>query len=149
MVLIEDTRNQIGKHKLLNAALSELGHTVVRSKLYVGDYARIDDMSICVDTKKDWAELAGNICGKQHARFRSECERAKEAGIKLIVLVEDRGSLASWASPKKRNGEPICKVNPLILENAMETMSERYGVEFQCCPKEDTARRLLKIFTEV
>lgn len=29
--------------------------------------------NVTVDTKKDIQELVGDICGKQHARFRDEC----------------------------------------------------------------------------
>ncbi len=86
MILFEDTRNQIGKHKRLNADLEKLGHTVERTKLYVGDYADASNMKVYVDTKKDWVELAGNICGKQHERFRNECLRAQNMGYKLVFL---------------------------------------------------------------
>lgn len=146
MILIEDTRNQIGKHKVLNEQLKALGHTVVRSKLYVGDYAKINDMSVCIDTKKDWLELASNICGKQHARFRSECERALACGVKLIVLVEEQINLENWTSPvRKMTGQPICRVNPITLQKAMETMTERYNVEFMHCAKDKTAQMIISI----
>lgn len=145
MILFEDTRNQIGKHKVLNEKLKELGHVVRRTKLYVGDYSRVDSMAVCVDTKKDWLELASNICGRQHVRFREECLRAKEAGIKLIILVEEAANIDCWTSPKRANGKLICEVNPYTLEKAMQTMTERYGVEFRHCAKDKTAETLLEI----
>lgn len=89
MILLEDTRNVIGKHILKNKYFAENGIEVRRTKLYVGDYTLPDNQSVCIDSKKDIQELIGDICGKQHERFRAECERAKEAGIKLIVLVEN------------------------------------------------------------
>ena len=46
-----------------------------------------------VDTKKDIQELVGDICGKQHARFRDECILAQNNGIKLYVLVQNAGGL--------------------------------------------------------
>ena len=48
---------------------------------------------VTVDTKKDIQELVGDICGKQHARFRDECILAQNNGIKLYVLVQNVGEL--------------------------------------------------------
>lgn len=146
MIILEDTRNQIGKHKTLNENLKALGHTVIRSKLYVGDYAKLNDQTICIDTKKDWLELASNICGKQHARFRSECERALACDIQLIVLIEEAVDLENWTSPVRRTTKkPICSVNPYTLKKAMDTMTERYNVQFMHCSKEYTAELIAKI----
>lgn len=143
MIIVEDTRNQIGKHKQINDDLNALGHAVLRNKLFVGDYSRLDNMTICIDTKQDWVELAGNICGKQHERFRNECLRAQSAGIKLIILVEDETPIENWESPKKRNGKPICQVSNFVLSKAMNTMATKYGVEFINCNKKDTAKIII------
>lgn len=145
MIIVEDTRNQIGKHQLLNKQLTDLGYEVVRTKLYVGDYTRLDNMSICIDTKKDWVELAGNICGKQHTRFREECLRAKSAHIRLFVLVEEEISIEEWNSPRRRNGSKICNVSKEILNKAMSTMSGKYGVQFLNCSKKETAKKIIEI----
>lgn len=145
MILIEDTRNQIGKHKTLNDKLNSLGVAVVRSKLYVGDYARIDDLTTCIDTKKDWVEVAGNICGKQHDRFRAECMRAKDAGIRLVILVEEEIPIEQWKSPRKRNGRLISQVSNTVLSKAMKTMAEKYGVEFKNCSKQYTAQTIIEL----
>ena len=89
MVIIEDTRNQVGKHQELNRQLAKMGHNVIRSKLLVGDYTKAKDQSVCIDTKQNFREVFGNIYGKQHARFREECIRAKSAEISLIILIEE------------------------------------------------------------
>ena len=145
MILIEDTRNQIGKHKTLNDQLNSLGVAVVRSKLYVGEYARIDNLTTCVDTKKDWVEVAGNICGKQHDRFRAECMRAKDAGIRLVILVEEETPIEQWKSPRRRNGRLISHASNIVLGKAMKTMTEKYGVEFKNCNKKDTAKTIIEL----
>lgn len=145
MQIVEDTRNQKGKHSKLNQQLLDKGVCVIRSKLYVGDYTRLDNMSVCIDTKKDWVELAGNICGAQHTRFRNECIRAQNAGIRLIILVEEETPILEWISPKKRNGENISNVDPKTLAKAMATMTEKYGVEFRNCDKSKTAEMIIKI----
>lgn len=148
MILIEDTRNQIGKHDRLNADLTKLGHKVVRSKLFVGDYSKIDDMSICIDTKRNWEELAGNICGAQHIRFRAECIRAQENGIQLVVLIEESVPVIKWKARTKKNGQPVCRVSAEVLAKAMGTMSERYGVVFCNCDKTQTAELMIKILNK-
>lgn len=145
MILIEDTRNQIGKHDRLNTDLNKLGHKVIRSKLYIGDYARIDDMSICIDTKRNWEELAGNICGPQHTRFRAECVRARENGIQLVVLIEDGTPIYEWKAKTNKNGQPVCRVSFAVLAKAMETMTKKYGVTFLNCDKTQTANLIIKI----
>lgn len=91
MILLEDTRNQPGKHDMKNQYFSEHGIEVRRTKLYTGDYTLPTDQSVCIDTKKDIQELVGDICGKSHERFRNELIRAQESGIKLYILVENYG----------------------------------------------------------
>lgn len=53
----------------------------------MGDYILANDGSVAVDTKQDVRELAMDVY-QEHERFRRECERAQDAGIKLVVLVE-------------------------------------------------------------
>ena len=144
MVIIEDTRNQVGKHKLLNEQLKTLGHIVIRTKLYIGDYARFDNQTVCIDTKKDWLEVANNIT-KQHERFKKECLRAKELGIKLIILVEQDTPCREWISPKRKDGTYISQVKGETLQKAVDTMRDRYGVEFCYCSKKETANKIIKI----
>lgn len=145
MIIVEDTRNQIDKHKKINEDLEQLGIKVIRSKLYVGDYTLLNDQTICIDTKKDWLEVAGNICGKQHKRFREECLRAKNVGIKLIILVEESTPLEIWEAPKKRNGQQISQVNKETLQKAIITMEEKYNIQFINCSKYDTAETIINI----
>ena len=89
MLILCDSRQQEGKHNLKEKWFAEHGIETRRTKLYVGDYTLPTDQSICIDTKKDIQELVGDICGKQHERFRNECIRAQEAGIRLIILTEN------------------------------------------------------------
>lgn len=145
MIIIEDTRNQIGKHKNIKQGFDEESVVVIRSKLFVGDYARIDNMMTAIDTKKDYVELAMDICGKQHERFRLECIKAQFAGIHLIILVEENKPVQEWVSPKRRNGTTLTQVNGITLGKAMNTMHERYGVEFMYCDKKDTAKKIIEI----
>ena len=150
MIIVEDTRNQITKHKELNDALLAKGFTIIRTKLFVGDYTRLDDMRVCIDTKKDIDEIAGNICGKQHERFREECIRARDNFIKLIVLIEElppSGDLANWKSSKKRKEGKERKADGATLKKAMQTMHEKYGVEFEFTTRQKCANRVIELLS--
>lgn len=145
ITLIEDTRQQHGKHDLKAQYFRDNDIAVIHSKLYIGDYARLDNQLIVVDTKKDVVEIASNICGQQHERFRAECLRAQEYGIKLIVLVEEDIDLETWQSPRKKNGMPYTHVSGKTLKKAMQTMTEKYGVEFKFCRKEDAGAKIIEL----
>lgn len=130
MILLEDKGQQAGKHEEKNQYWTELGIEVVQVPLPVGDYIcannKVMDLllrkkkrgialkkmdflgtyDVCVDTKKDIQELVGNVCGKQHARFRDECILAQNNGIKLYVLVQNVGGLI-------RGTRDVC--NPTIM----------------------------------
>ena len=148
MILIEDTRNKLEKHKTKRQIFEKLGHKVVRTKLFVGDYSLLKNQEICIDTKQDWVEVANNICGKSHERFRNECIKAKNCGIKLIILVEEEMPARLWQSPLKRNKQPVTQVKGETLQKAINTMHEKYGVEFVNCSKRDSAYKILEILGE-
>lgn len=148
-VIVEDTRNQIAKHRQLNDTLKAKGFTVVRSKLFVGDYTRLDNQTVCIDTKKDINEIAGNICGTQHERFRAECIRARDNFIKLIILIEEippNNDLTQWVSRKRKSAK---QVKGETLKKAMQTMHDKYGVEFEFTTREKCANRIIDILTAV
>lgn len=150
-MIVIDTRQQAGKHKHKEEVWTQLGVQTVRSKLIAGDYARLDNQTVSVDTKKDFVELAGNICGGQHERFRAECELARKCGIRLVILVEEEpphGDVAMWQSPKTRSGKPFTHVKGSVLKKAMATMTARYGVEFEFTTKEKAPFRVLEILGE-
>lgn len=157
MIIAEDTRQQVGKHRNIKRQLCAMGHQIVRSKMYVGDYQLANSGSTVVDTKKDMLELAMDIC-RDHKRFSEECKKAKDAGIRLVILTEEllpTGGLANWKSPtwktttaRHRAGEAISKVQPETLYKAIHTMATRYGVEFHFCDKDETGARIIEILTE-
>jgi ribosome-associated protein len=170
MIILEDTRNQVGKHDLKAEYFENNGIEIRRTKLYVGDYTLPTNQSICIDTKKDIQELIGDICGKQHERFRAELLRAQESGIKLIILVEDDGGycdykktiynkpvtclddLFRWKNPRLfiwRNGKQLypSATKGAVLAKACITMRDKYGVDFQFCRKADAGKRIIELLT--
>lgn len=143
MWLLEDTRQQAGKHETKHKAWADHGDYLVRCALPFGDYMAVPPVS--VDTKASMQEIAQNIGGSsaEHNRFRRELIKAQEAGCHLYILVEnddgirDLAGVRRWVnprlidSPKAITGERLAK--------AMETMQERYGVTFLFCHPERAA----------
>jgi ribosome-associated protein len=166
LTIIEDTRQQIDKHKIENAQLEKLGIKIFRSKLPVGDYANMKNLSVVIDSKKDLQECVGNICGKEHDRFRRECQLAQDNGIKLIVLVEHGWGVKSiddvalWQNPRietfmrtvksmQRKCQSVAGMRPpttgQTLSKAMKTMQEKYGVEFMFCSRGDAGAKIVEL----
>ena len=145
-----DTRQQAGKHALKDARWEAIGQPTVRSKLAFGDYALVPPVS--VDTKNSIQELAMDIT-QEHERFRSECEGARDAGCRLVVLVEnedgvrDLDGLRKWREPEAsfRRRRAKMRYCGSRIAAACETMRERYGVEFAFCAPEDAADFVLDI----
>lgn len=167
MIIARDTRDKLGHHDNVDSGLTALGHKIVRTKLYVGDVALMYDMTTAIDLKQDMQEVYGNIVGQQHRRFVDECIRAKENGIRLIVLVEQAGirsvqDVANWKNPRltrwnrihegqkagKYTGVKISEKPPIPsaqLAKAMQTIAERYGVEWMFCSKADTVKVICEV----
>lgn len=149
MHIIEDTRQQAKKHELKHEAWRKAGIEVIRSALPYGDY--ITAPMIAVDTKASVQEIAGNLCGsaKERARFVRECKKAASVGAQLIVLIEDKrirsaadlyGKTVYLMSGQVINGEQLAR--------AMAVVSERYGVRFDFCKPNESAKRILEILED-
>lgn len=167
-IILEDTRNQPGKHNNIRRFCDKEDIRVVRTKLVVGDYALPTTQEVVVDTKYGLSEVYGNLV-QDHERFRRECILAQELGIRLIVLVEqseiaDLSHVHEWHNPRyerymyikaaHENGKmlrtklpPKAPIDSERLQNMMQTMSEKYGMEWRFCDKQDTGRVLCEILT--
>lgn len=151
MVILEDTRQQEGKHKNIENYFSKAGIQVERCCLYVGDYAIANDQSRAVDTKQDVSEIARDILSSDHERFKRECSRAQEAGIKLLILIEEvlpDGGLVNWKPPKDLRGRALSTVKGETLRRAMLTMTVKYGVRFRFCDSRQTGRIISEYLAE-
>ena len=148
--IIEDSRQQAGKHNIKHDWFFRHDVELVRCKLPFGDYAPVPPISI--DTKKDMEEIAGNICGAEHRRFINECKAARDAGCRLVILVENENGISdisqvhTWINPRVIYN-PNC-VQGERLQKAMETIAERYGVQFLFCTPAESAKRIMEILNE-
>ena len=165
LYLIEDTRNQVGKHKNIDDYCRRNGITIVRQCLSVGDYMLSEGLqdedgdfipvgNITIDTKANIMELLKDVMSNDHRRFRAECVRANEQGLQLIVLVEEQppfGKLDLWEVPRwkssnqwHRYGDPMTRIDPKVFRKALITMTQKYGVQFRFCTRRQSPARVIK-----
>jgi hypothetical protein len=149
-VIIEDSRQKPEKNASIRLQLEKLGYKVVRSKMYVGDYQFAHSGKIAIDTKQDLQEVCGNLT-QQHERFQAECLRAQEAGIKLVILVQESSikqlsEVPGWYNWRlKKNPRAL---NGVKLYKIMLTMSQKYGVEWQFTTKQNCGKRIIELLSE-
>lgn len=190
--IVEDKAQQSGKHENKHEWFRKNGVNFNQMPLPVGDYILLTDAVAdviarkgkrgipvkkmdflgsykkCVDTKKDMQEIIGNICGKQHERFRDECILAQNNEIELYVLIENEdgvtniSDLNSWKNPRAKIQKWVTtptgqRRKVLVSSNAtsgetlakaMLTMQGKYGVKFLFCHPDEAGERILSILTE-
>lgn len=149
-MILEDTRQQAGKHNNVERYLTAAGIPWERQALFVGDYTQAHDGRRAVDTKQSVLELIHDICSGDHERFARECERAQAAGIRLLILTEEQlppGGLAAWVSPRNKTGRPLTATKPETIRRAMITMTAKYGVQFRFCDARSTGRLVVEYLT--
>lgn len=192
MILISDKAQQKGKHLIKENWWRNNDIEVLYHPLPVGDYIIANDKvkdvinrkaargietkkmdflgtyTVVCDTKKDIQELIGDICGKQHARFRDEAILAQNNGIKLYILIENKDGvketrdLFKWQNPRmhrynkilymhrlgKWSNIPTPKAPPTsgeTLAKACLTMNLKYGVEFEFCTPNEAGKRVIEL----
>ena len=199
MILLEDEGQKIDKHIVKNDYWKKNGIEVVRYPLPVGDYILSNEKvtnvierksnrnlkvkkmdflgtyNVSVDSKKDMQEIIGNICGKQHERFRDELILAQNNNIQLYVLVENEDGIKciddvfKWHNPRLniwvqdknnvvgyyKNGNPRYARKQKYpratkgpqLAKAMLSMQYKYGVKFEFCKPSESGKRILELLT--
>lgn len=166
--LLIDTRQQDKKHIKKDKYFEKIGIPTLRTKLPCGDYSLMQDMSVVVDTKRDIQEIIGNVCGKEHDRFRREMQLAQDNGIKMYVLIEDDGGyvdrkqtifnkpvtciadLYNWRNPRAFIFQGGKQKYPTAtkgqtLAKALHTMEEKYGCTFVFCKSNDAGAKVLEL----
>lgn len=165
-VILEDSRNQPGKHENIRKFCEMCGVRVVRTKLVVGDYTLPTNQSICIDTKQNLNEVYSNLV-QSHDRFARECDLAQQLGIHLIILVEDDevsslDEVHKWSNPRYKRYmmikamhstgrvlgtklPPKAPVSSQRLQKMMETFAEHHGCEWIFCRKAQTGAEICRI----
>lgn len=192
MIVLEDKGQQAKKHELKHLYFESHSIYWARYPLPVGDYILANEVVLdvisrkqkrgvdvkkmdflgtynaAVDTKKDIQEIIGNICGKEHSRFRDECIIARNNKIKLYVLIENNDNvkciddLNYWDNPRIKmqkwittpSGErrKVLKypnaTKGVTLAKAMMTMESKYGVKFLFCTPDEAGAKILELLNE-
>jgi len=147
MVLIEDTRNKEGKHKNVHDYCERHGIEIVRQALPVGDYMFVDGKT-SIDTKEHLDEIARNVLNRSDkSRFWREVRKAREMGIKLVILCEHGGQIKSINDVSKWKSK-YSRVTGRSLIDEMIRLDYSYGVRFVFCDKRSTAKRIIEILSE-
>lgn len=152
MQVFIDTREKERAIKSIKAYFKKRGVQHFSTKLFVGDYMRVDSSKIAIDRKQNLSELCSNVC-QQHDRFRGELIRATEANIKLIILVEHGKGIKSledviwWQNPREKVSKKAMSGD--VLYKILCTLKRKYNVDFFFCDKKDTGKRILEILGEV
>lgn len=164
VTIICDSREQKWEH--VQRYLDRCGLRWIRSKLPVGDYGRMDNLTTVVDRKASLTEVEGNLI-QQHDRFRRECQLAQNNGIQLIILIENAWchgleDVAVWENPRRKRWEEIDKahaqgrrlrekisprppVTGAQLEKIMQSMTDKYGVKWRFCPHQDAGKKIMEL----
>lgn len=152
MILIEDTRQQKGKHNNVHKYCDSQGVEIYPLTLSVGDYMlgeRCSDKvapigKIAVDTKQSLIECASDLTKDEQA-FNKKYRKCYEQGIKLIVLIEEPFDniydVAKWQNPHG-------KINGRTLLTKMHRLTMMYGVQFSFCDKKHTGETIIKLLKE-
>lgn len=136
MSVLCDTREQQTPRSARR--LRQIGVPIERVALSFGDYSAKCDMldlrsSVAIERKMDLSELARCYC-QERKRFIREFERAKEAGAKLYLLVEN-GSLDEAYS-----GHYRARVHPSSLTASMLAWLARYNCQLLFCKEENSGQ---------
>lgn len=148
MVIQIDTREKAKAIQKIVKTFDEHGVVHYASKLYVGDYMNLDNPRVIVDRKQNLLELCQNVC-QGHQRFTAELKRAKDVGIKMIILCEHgRGvksleDVVNWENPRLKESPMVMSGERLY--KVLVALSNRYGVEFVFCAKSQTGKKIIEL----
>lgn len=144
LTLIVDTREQDTDR--LRRRIRQTGLSFVRQKLDFGDYSvktTLDNgtefdisSSVSIERKMNLDELCACYC-KGRKRFTREFERAKSAGAKVYLLIEN----ANWE--KAYNGSYRSKMSPQALTASLFAWLARYNCQIIFC-KEETSGKIIR-----
>jgi ERCC4-type nuclease len=144
LTLIVDTREQDTDR--LRRRIRQTGLSFVRQKLDFGDYSAKTTLdngtefdissSVSIERKMNLDELCACYC-KGRKRFTREFERAKSAGAKVYLLIEN----ANWE--KAYSGSYRSKMSPQALTASLFAWLARYNCQIIFC-KEETSGKIIR-----
>ena len=144
-MIICDSREKKNQHVLKYFEMHGIPYKI--RKMDVADYQLEDNNRYVIDRKQNLAELSTNLMNKaDHSRFWKEVRRAKEAGIKMVVLCEHGGGIKSIPDVAKWMNQ-YSGVSGRALMNEIYRVHIAYGVEFLFCDKRSTGRKIYELLS--
>lgn len=171
MLRIGVDKNQLtGKHGASNqrkhSQMVREGVKLIPLRIPFGDYIKITDdiqalidnrdaddihksdlqelITVSIDTKKNLQEVCGNVCSRQHERFREELIRSQG---RLILLIEEPMECLEdvwwWDNPRLKYNPKAVKGTALY--KSLCTIRDEYGVEIRFCDRKETGREIIRI----
>lgn len=145
-MIICDSREKKNQHVLRYFDVHNIPYRI--QKLDVADYMLEGMDGFAIDRKQNLSELSTNLMNrKDHARFWKEVRRAKEAGMRMVVLCEHGGKIrsvqdvAGWQNP-------YSGVSGRALMDEIYRVHIAYGVEFLFCDKRSTGKRIVSLLRD-
>lgn len=171
MIIGVDKNQLIGSHGASNqrkhSQMVREGVELIPLRIPFGDYILVNDdilaliqdkgaenvhkkdlqdlIEISIDTKKDLQEVCGNICSKQHERFKEELVKANG---RLILLIEEPSietleDVWWWENPRLKKNPKATKGTSLY--KSLCTIRDEYGVDIRFCDRRHTGKEIIKI----
>lgn len=171
MIIGVDKNQIIGSHGASNqrkhSQMVREGAELVPLRIPFGDYIRVNDdireliekvgpdrihkkdlmdlIDVSIDTKKSLTEVCGNICSKQHERFKEELLKSRG---RLILLIEESGivdleDIWWWDNPRLKYNPKATK-GPALYKSLC-TIRDEYGVDIRFCDRKVTGKEIIKI----
>ena len=110
---------------------------VLKQKLDEGDYTTTDLLGKAHIERKSGNDLYGSII-QGHERFRKEIQRAIDKKIVFAIFVEC--TKADFLNKRFKGGFRL-KTKPGTLAKIINTINEKYSVEFYWCDGRDELRK--------
>ena len=107
-----------------------------------------DVIKLSIDTKKNLQEVVGNICSRQHERFKRELLAAHG---RLVLLIEEPDietleDVYFWENPRLKINPKATKGSSLY--RSLLTIQNEYDVRICFCDRRETGKKIIEILEE-
>lgn len=140
-----DSREKRNAHVLKYFDKHEIEYEI--RKIDTGDYMNTENPRIRVERKQSLLELSHNLLSDDRPRFYREIRRARDSGIRLIILCEHGPDVKTFGDVK--NWKPkFGKVTGKALADAIFRLEVGYNVPVLFCGKRSTGKRIIEILSQ-
>ena len=121
----------------------KVGDYTIAVQLQNGEVINFQD-KVVIERKADLNELCCNFFDKKDeegkTRLERELDRAKEQGIKVILLVEVDNMHSKILSSKYFRFDKASKVSPASFNAILRSLQAKYDISIEYCKREHSAR---------